>query len=294
MARVRRRGSSDLYQVDFVAALFGGFMLIWLSSIGEIELPPNSGESPVFFQIYSRVYFYSGSNAGSPNNWVTVLPMSVINQTCAHDHVVNKFRSNENQIRPCYASANPPLPFPDSGTTWFARVEKSERYSRNLKMTDPFDGKILSSWGIDMQIVLDGPKGKRVAPLLGLALLKVPISDQNNMALGADYIHVALGIIPDGDRISSVKISHFGTFANGLFSVAEPTLSSTGILEKAALVNYHSDSINRTVPPTPTYALDVNEWQLKVIVDPAGSAECHVASSRDANITAELPMDRRC
>jgi hypothetical protein len=79
-----RRRSSDLYQVDFVAALFGGFLLIWLSGTAESEFPPERENNTTYFRATARLFFETKDAPVREEGWVSALPQSGLDRGCAH------------------------------------------------------------------------------------------------------------------------------------------------------------------------------------------------------------------
>lgn len=73
-----RRASGEIYQVDLIAALFGGFMISWLVSAQETD-----------FQVYSRPLKFAtiemrvvGDHLGLGSKiWYNALPLSVVSET---------------------------------------------------------------------------------------------------------------------------------------------------------------------------------------------------------------------
>ena len=74
-----RRQRSDLYQVDFMAALFGGFVLVWLSGQGALESPQAGQRLPVFFSLTARLVY---SLPGEAEASISVLPEDAIDTAC--------------------------------------------------------------------------------------------------------------------------------------------------------------------------------------------------------------------
>lgn len=73
-----RRGSGEIYQVDLIAALFGGFMISWLVSAQETD-----------FQVYSKPLKFAtlemrvaGDHSASGSViWINALPVSTVAET---------------------------------------------------------------------------------------------------------------------------------------------------------------------------------------------------------------------
>ncbi|MGR9293656.1 hypothetical protein ACU8OS_35410 (plasmid) [Rhizobium leguminosarum] len=83
------RRSSELYQVDFVAALFGGFLLVWLSGVSEAEFAGNgSGELLKPFNLTVVASFIDGGNVARRH----VVPLSAFNAGCAPEAMVKKLQ----------------------------------------------------------------------------------------------------------------------------------------------------------------------------------------------------------
>jgi hypothetical protein len=108
---MRRRRASELYQVDFVAALFGGFLLVWLSGISEAEFPGNDGKQLVFVELSSRGFFDEPNGTG--RYWASFLPVHREMLRCAHTKVV-ELATSFRKLIPCTKSRfELPLTLPD-------------------------------------------------------------------------------------------------------------------------------------------------------------------------------------
>lgn len=82
-----RRRASELYQVDFVAALFGGFLLVWLSNIGEAEFSGSGEGKPlVVFELSTRAFFTGAGLAGELDT--SIIPLEAFRAACAHQGLV--------------------------------------------------------------------------------------------------------------------------------------------------------------------------------------------------------------
>lgn len=83
-----RRRASELYQVDFVAALFGGFLLVWLSNIGEAEFASRGdGKALTVFEVSAVAHF-----PGAPAIAWSAAPATSFRSGCAHPRLVAKLR----------------------------------------------------------------------------------------------------------------------------------------------------------------------------------------------------------
>lgn len=81
------RRASELYQVDFVAALFGGFLLVWLSNIGEAEFPGSGEGKPlVVFELSARAFFTGAGVAAERDT--SIIPLDAFRAVCAHQGLV--------------------------------------------------------------------------------------------------------------------------------------------------------------------------------------------------------------
>lgn len=80
--------SSEVYQVDLVAALFGGFMVIWLATASESEQP-----SAVRHQHYAVLEMAVDQGAGL----VAVLPSSLLERSCVPDAIAGELRQSLGQ-----------------------------------------------------------------------------------------------------------------------------------------------------------------------------------------------------
>src|SRR5436190_2166532 len=114
-----RRRASELYQVDFVAALFGGFLLVWLSSIGEAEFPgKGEGKGLALFEVTARAFFKSVD--GKSETDVSIIPRASFRAGCAHPNLVTKLELAGLQTFPCSNGVTYPLGADNNRilTTW--------------------------------------------------------------------------------------------------------------------------------------------------------------------------------
>jgi hypothetical protein len=80
--------SSEVYQVDLVAALFGGFMVIWLATASDSEQP-----SVERHQHYAVLEMTIDQGAGP----IAVLPSSLLGRSCVPGTVVDELRQSLGQ-----------------------------------------------------------------------------------------------------------------------------------------------------------------------------------------------------
>jgi hypothetical protein len=101
------RQRSDLYQVDFMAALFGGFVLVWLSGQGILETPTEGQKSPVFFSLSARLIY---SKAGEREVSVPVLPEEALDAPCISPDWLKPIFGSRPKPDVCHASSSVDLP----------------------------------------------------------------------------------------------------------------------------------------------------------------------------------------
>lgn len=169
MSRRRNaRRSSDLYQVDFVAALFSGFLLIWLVGIGDNDAAGVEGASPLLFEVSVRAIYAPKGGAGN-RTWIAGLPEKASIVGCAHDALVAKLRELGRLAMSCTSSAVRGLQVPP-GQSYKEMVEADARKSLA-------DADSLISLGLQFDLFFD-KDAKSPAPFAGLALLPLSQKDQ--------------------------------------------------------------------------------------------------------------------
>jgi hypothetical protein len=77
--------SSEVYQVDLIAALFGGFMVIWLSTASESEQPSSERH-----QHYAVLEMAVDQGAGP----ISVLPWSLHGRSCVPSSVIEELKQS--------------------------------------------------------------------------------------------------------------------------------------------------------------------------------------------------------
>lgn len=70
------RRSNDVYQVDLIAALFGGFMIAWLTSAQEVDYQLETTEI-AFATLDVKLIGTSNSRLGGEEVWIGVLPKAM-------------------------------------------------------------------------------------------------------------------------------------------------------------------------------------------------------------------------
>src|SRR6185436_1849895 len=94
------RSRSDMYQVDFVAALFGGFLLIWLSGATDSEPSSMQADAPRFFEIAARNIFTDGNSEDS----LAIVPLGSIGTACIHASWLRTIYRSSTQRTICHGS----------------------------------------------------------------------------------------------------------------------------------------------------------------------------------------------
>ena len=124
----KKKAKSDLYQVDFVSALFGGFLLIWLMNP---EQPVASIEEVHLMQIRATLYSRDGRTTNIlPDN--DVLPICI---------PAEALESSDYSLRPCKI---------DKFTTVAFGAEQGScsGYGRSIYRSTAIDCKVVDSFGL--------------------------------------------------------------------------------------------------------------------------------------------------
>lgn len=94
------RSRSEMYQVDFIAALFGGFLLIWLSGTNEADVPASPTGSVLFFQISVR-NLYKGDQGQEA---LAFLPTDAVATACVDANWLSVIYRNRHELKTCHGS----------------------------------------------------------------------------------------------------------------------------------------------------------------------------------------------
>jgi hypothetical protein len=180
---VTRGRSSELYQVDFVAALFGGFLLVWLSGVSDAEFAGNgTGEVLKPFKLTIVAKF---SDAGTEAS-ADAVPISAFNAGCAPPKVIEKLSDAGLELYSCQSAGSDLL---SSG------VVESNLQKRALKMADtnhrPQNRLAGSAFAFDIDVLFGDPSSLKPALFSGTAT-------------GVDYTVSEIGITPRGEDAPKV------------------------------------------------------------------------------------------
>lgn len=96
-----RRSRSEMYQVDFVAALFGGFLLVWLSGANEADAVSKASGSVLMFQISAQLVFESADHR---QERLSVLPVDVVSTACIDDKWLSIIYRRSSQLVACHGT----------------------------------------------------------------------------------------------------------------------------------------------------------------------------------------------
>ena len=275
----RGRRSSELYQVDFVAALFGAFMLIWLSSISDRESAAETSQSATFFQVFVKAYFPKKNDANNATGWIPVIPQPAVSRGCIHPNVIPLFENPERLIRACGGPTGA-LNKPADGKSYREFViAQDEVETKSSFSTEP----VISVKGLDLRIVLSDGTTKRDAPLLGVALSSIPRADANDYAnplAKTDYVHVAVGVVSGdgGSEPTSIKIRRPVLFETNLYSIFDKNTFISSSLTPVAVRNYYFKNVNALVKPSPDFEDRISKLQVQVTFAKGRQRSCSMAT----------------
>ncbi len=275
MSRGFRRAPSDLYQVDFVAALFGGFLLIWLTGAGESELRGDSGESVVVFEMSGRATFRNG---GSHEATLLVLPNSLVRMGCAHDNLVAKMRTTSNWVSSCRIDNTQELLKPQTNDFSYDQIVSAARAESSHAVI------FLSAFGTDMTL-FSKTNRKLSAVYAGLAIRR---------AVGSSPpYHVGIGILPSdfGNQLM-IRLNKPEIYDVSRYSVPIAKDQAAPATHIDKYEGYFFDGINGRVAPRsfPTF-VRIEFW---VRIDQASGGRCYYASSIAGFIGDVEMIERAC
>lgn len=263
-----RRRSSDLYQVDFVAALFGGFMLIWLSTMGPRTVTAQPSQVGSFFQIFAKAYFIRKDD--NRLEWTSITPVSSVSSGCAHSNVVAMLAASGALVRPC------------SGPISLLRSPERKESEVYTEWTKSSDEKIYGKWpsggypildvaSSDFSVLIDDEGQMKAAPSLGLALSSIPPDERADYAFkDHSYVFVAVGMVPSGldNGKIEIRLTNPDKFVSALLSVLYTDAAISGSLVPIAMRSYRATGINGPIRPTPAFKPEIARLVIQINISP--------------------------
>ena len=255
------RQRSDLYQVDFMAALFGGFVLVWLSGQGISESSQVGRQAPVFFSLSARL-IYSPPNEAEAS--VSVLPEEAINAPCIPRDWLRQIFGSRPQPISCHGTAVE-LPLPSS-----AYDEAVLTSARQDALTHQF----VRVAGIDLRLSGDKDNPTSFPAIVGRVVNNIgPAVQTVQHRTGNDHGYVDLdlqqsliAIVPTGwTKTPQLVVHNAATFRKIIYSETARGGGST---------EYQFADINR---PLPYNSKEPEARRLEVLVhwDLAGQNACY-------------------
>lgn len=291
---MRRARSSELYQVDFVAALFGGFLLVWLSGIGEAEFPGGGGKRPVFFELSARAY-YDLEPPVMGERWAPLLPSSAIGLGCAHSSLVGLAKV-EGQLFACKTLVSEELTLGDKKSKQYElRVEEAAA-DRKRPITQPptlSDGTVLD-------LLLDDAGTQVVARFVGMVFSKLPDADiANAIGLTDKFFMSEIGVIRDAGLASRpmlIKIEPTGRLGTFLFVIPQRSLKMSSGSEVIDTDSYYFANMPETAAYTGVSAL-VKRIDVQLRFDKESGLRCRRATVELRGVTPASylhPLNQSC
>lgn len=96
-----RKADSGIYQVDLVAALFGGFMIAWLSSAEEVEFPGAGAEPPVYVTLEGFVSVPAPTLVKEPIIWYQANDIAAARTNCLSPSELDHMGLGQIKRLPC-------------------------------------------------------------------------------------------------------------------------------------------------------------------------------------------------
>lgn len=281
------RRPSELYQVDFVAALFGGFLLIWLANSAESDSAgDDGGNSPSFLVVTAMVYFNKSNTRFG--EWSPALPSKALTLGCAHPGVGDLLRALGANPVSCTASVTQNLNKPSNGEAYYSFVQT--QYGNKLP-------PVALASGLDLDFVVQHNAQRQEASFWGLAFWTLGHADQTTFSFRSDpaFLHehvlAAVATIPAAEALNqglSVKINKFDVFDSKLYSIPSQNVRLSGTVD---LTNYNFKDVNSVVKPFNGFEDDFHHVVVKAFgVTPLGLSCFEVELERSAS--GERPMKR--
>jgi hypothetical protein len=213
--RARR---SELYQVDFMAALFGGFVLVWLSGASLSETVTTGERIPTLFSLRARLIY---STVGEPERWLAVLPNDVIDTSCIPVTWLHQL----------YGSR--PLPTTCHGLVVLLNKVGTFTFDEEVSATAAKDGilhEFADAQGIDLTLLdPSNPAGPKPTPI-GRVLAKFDSTKQQaprdalgenmhfNIAVQQEVIEIAPS---EWHRVPALAVNNPATIQTQVYSETE-------------------------------------------------------------------------
>jgi hypothetical protein len=187
----KRQKASDLYQVDFMAALFGGFLLIWLSGGGETEFPSDTGKKIVFFEVSAKAYYRDINSAKL--DWAPIWSDAGVTQGCANFRVIALAASSTDRaLLPCHVDDLQPLsPFSGEVSDYTSRVDAA---AKAVKRDTYVDNRV-SIDGTHLRFIYQDGALEREARLVGMALTRIDSNESKPLGTNADMTLIQVGVL---------------------------------------------------------------------------------------------------
>jgi hypothetical protein len=244
---MRRAQPSELYQVDFVAALFGGFLLVWLSGMSEAEFPSDNGKQPVFFELTARAYYDRTDASGE--RWSPLLPATALGLGCAHSDIAGRVAADR-QLVTCKTQHADELKF---------GKDESKDYGWRVRLAAKEDGRPVIHTpatidGTPLEILLNDNGFEIGARFTGMALSKMRDEETANaIGLTEKFVTTQLGIIRDQTLAVGPKFIKFdskGRLDTFMFVVPRRSLANIDLNDVVDTDSYYFTNM----PPDVAYA----------------------------------------
>lgn len=291
---MRRARSSELYQVDFVAALFGGFLLVWLSGINEAEFPGGGDKRPVFFELSARAY-YDRTPPATGERWAPLLPSSAIGLGCAHPSLVGLAKV-ERQLFACKTLVSEELTLGDSKSKEYGPRVQEAAADRQRPVVQPW----ALSDGTTLDLLVDEAGTRVVARYAGMALSKLPGTEiASAIGLTGGFRLSEIGVIRDAalaSRPMHIKVDptgRLGTFLFVLPQLSLKTFNGSGVVDTDS---YYFANMPETVA-YPGVSAIVKRIDVQLHFDKESGLRCRRATIelRGATPASDLhPLDQPC
>jgi hypothetical protein len=212
----RRKSGSDLYQVDFVAALFGGFVLIWLSGMTSSESSDNNSDITLY-AISARLNFADSS-------WLPVMPTEEASLGCVHPEAILQKVAPNSGLMPCQQDSifAVHITNPSGGYLYPKVLQENVPHPNSSTSVITW----IAAWFSDMTIVLGEQEKNEVAIPLGYAIINVQGTNaygSGGQAQGGDGAHVLSGIVIGMPHTGRPRFLRIRAFSNGGAVLAIPS-----------------------------------------------------------------------
>jgi hypothetical protein len=288
---VSRRRSSNLYQVDFVAALFSGFLLVWLATTAESDFTANGSTGPIFYILEAKLYYGSAPGDSLVNSlWISSLPDVSLHESCAPLELISYIDKSVSTISGCNYNDEIPRASAEKTEALMATVLRRSKESHvNL------DHNVIPTLGLNFRLLDDAPGEQDNYPTVGLALSKISVADEKSYAFSNEsrsevadpqHIHVSVGIIPDGTRLpteieigSAVEVLGGAAVRSAIFgvSISETQPAPPQPAPRGSIV-YTFEPFERGLQLSETTPRPL-KLEIRLLIDPAGNQRCLTAET---------------